>query len=238
MRHIVGLSGGKDSTALALRLAEVEPRDYEYICTPTGDELPEMQAWWNRLEVILGKPLIRITNPKAETLNDLIQIMGALPNHRQRWCTRMLKIEPTIAWCLKNGPCINYVGLRADEDEREGIYGDQVQSDFPFKRWGWGIKEVWSYLDSKGLADAIPVRTDCARCYGQRLSEWYRLWRDNPNLYWESAFQETVYGHTFRSPQRDTWPASLLDLAWEFNSGRKIRGGVEPKQNKCRACSL
>ncbi len=41
-RHIIALSGGKDSTAMALRLAKVEPRDYEYVITPTGDELPEM----------------------------------------------------------------------------------------------------------------------------------------------------------------------------------------------------
>ena len=39
MKHIIALSGGKDSTALALRLAEVEPREYEYVFTPTGDEL-------------------------------------------------------------------------------------------------------------------------------------------------------------------------------------------------------
>jgi 3'-phosphoadenosine 5'-phosphosulfate sulfotransferase (PAPS reductase)/FAD synthetase len=53
-RHIVGLSGGKDSTAMALRLAEVEPRDYEFICTPTGNELPQMLAHWAKLEALLG----------------------------------------------------------------------------------------------------------------------------------------------------------------------------------------
>lgn len=236
-RHIVGLSGGKDSTALALRLQEVEPRDYEYICTPTGDELPEMEQWWNRLETILGKPLIRITNEKVGSLNNLIQIMQALPNHRQRWCTRMLKIEPTIAWCIRNAPVKLYVGLRADEDEREGIYGDHVHSDFPFRRWGWGIKDVWGYLQQRGLADCIPIRTDCARCYAQRLAEWYRLWRDNPERFWDAAAQEERYNHTFRSPSRDTWPASLKELAKEFESGRKIRGGVEPPRS-CRVCSL
>ena len=49
MKHVIGLSGGKDSTALALRLAEIEPRDYEYICNETGNELPEMQAHWAKL---------------------------------------------------------------------------------------------------------------------------------------------------------------------------------------------
>ena len=42
------------------RLAEVEPRRYEYICTPTGDELPDMLAHWGRLESILGQPIIRL----------------------------------------------------------------------------------------------------------------------------------------------------------------------------------
>lgn len=238
VRHIVGLSGGKDSTALALALQILEPRDYEYICTPTGDELPVMHAWWHRLEIILGKPLIRITNPKAGTLNNLIQIMGALPNHRQRWCTRMLKIEPTIAWCIQNAPVTLYVGLRADEDEREGIYGDHVVSDFPFRRWGWGISDVWAFLEACGLANCIPERTDCARCYGQRIAEWYRLWRDNPFLYWDAVAQEISTGHTFRSAKRDTWPASLYLLSKEFESGRKIRGGVETSSKTCRVCSL
>ena len=60
MKHVVGLSGGKDSTALALRLAELEPRDYEYICNETGNELPAMQEHWSRLEQLLGKPIKRV----------------------------------------------------------------------------------------------------------------------------------------------------------------------------------
>lgn len=237
MRHIVGLSGGKDSTALALALQEKEPdKNYEYICTPTGHELDEMTAWWNRLEAILGKPLIRITN-RERTLTDLIYIHKALPNNRMRWCTRQLKIEPTIAWCVRNGPVKLYVGLRADEDEREGIYGDLVHSDFPFRRWGWGIDEVWGYLGSKGLADCIPVRTDCYDCYDQKIREWWALWKFHPELYRRAMAMEEVTGATYRSPTRDTWPAGLRALAAEFESGRKIHGGTEPR-TACRVCSL
>jgi hypothetical protein len=57
MKHIVAISGGKDSTALALHLAEIEPRDYTYLITPTGDELPEMVEHWEKLEQLLGKPV-------------------------------------------------------------------------------------------------------------------------------------------------------------------------------------
>ena len=60
-KHIVGLSGGKDSTALAIRLRELNPGiDYEYICTPTGNELPEVEVHWDKLECILEKKLTRL----------------------------------------------------------------------------------------------------------------------------------------------------------------------------------
>lgn len=57
MKHIIALSGGKDSTAMALRLAEVEPREYEYVITPTGNELPEMITHWRTVAEMLGATL-------------------------------------------------------------------------------------------------------------------------------------------------------------------------------------
>src|SRR5262245_26337796 len=110
MRHVVALSGGKDSTALALRLAEIEPRDYDYLITPTGNELPPMLDHWNNLERILGKQLIRVR--ASLDLLGLITFFNALPSFRARWCTRMLKIEPTIAWIENHSPVLLYVGLR------------------------------------------------------------------------------------------------------------------------------
>ena len=123
VKHIVALSGGKDSTAMALRLAEVEPRKYVYVCTPTSDELPDMFDHWKDLAKRLKAPLMPVTSGRS--LSGLIREYNALPNWRQRWCTRQLKIEPFKAFMFANVPAVSYVGLRADEEGRQGtVYGD------------------------------------------------------------------------------------------------------------------
>lgn len=232
-KHVVGLSGGKDSTAMALRLAEIEPNEYEFICNETGDELPEMQDHWARLEDMLGRPLVRVRHHRD--LNAEIEFQGMLPNVFARWCTRILKIEPTIAYmeALPPGSTL-YVGLRADEEDRRGLYGEDVTVDFPLRRWGWGLAEVVGYLDRRGVC--IPERTDCARCPYQRLGEWRDLYRRRPGIYQHAAGQEASVGATFRSPGRDTWPADLESLAREFDSGRRLR--EFKKAASCRVCSL
>lgn len=239
--HIVGLSGGKDSTCLALALKERTNQPLNFVCTPTGDELPEMAAHWERCEELLGQSIIRLDSGK--TLDSLIAGYKALPNWRQRWCTRELKIEPYDQFLREtaaDGPVVSYIGLRADEEGREGVdYAKNIANVtclFPLREWGWGLAEVWEFLDERGVI--IPKRTDCARCYGQRLSEWRDLWRDYPALYAEAEAQEVATGHTFRSPGRDTWPASLADLRREFESNRPLRERRDRKEGVCRACSL
>lgn len=99
--HVVALSGGKDSTAMALRLKEFNPStSYRYICTPTGRELPEMFEHWKKLGQILGHFIEPIMHPLG--LTGMIDHYNALPNYRMRWCTRELKIEPYERWLRKS----------------------------------------------------------------------------------------------------------------------------------------
>lgn len=247
MRHIVALSGGKDSTALALRLAEVEPREYEYVITPTGNELPEMVEHWKRLGELLGKPLTVISCGKS--LPSLIQIQRALPNNRQRWCTRILKIEPYEQFLFVAAPCVSYVGLRADEEEREGgLYAhiEGVEQRYPLREWGWREQDVVAYLDERGIR--IPERTDCAFCYDQTLREWWNLWKNHPEKWTQGegleAFVTDEHGETrsFRSPSRDTYPASMSEMRAKFERGRRPRHAGQLKlfggEGRCRVCSL
>lgn len=233
MKYVVALSGGKDSTAMALRLAETWPRPYTYLCTPTGNEMPAALAHWEKLEILLDAPLLRLTNG---TLQSWIKEFQALPNWRQRWCTRLLKIEPCLAYLKTVQPATLYVGLRADEEERKGIYSTEVICRFPLREWGWGIDDVHGYLQERNVT--IPKRMDCAWCYGQRLGEWKTLYREHPELYAEGEAWELQTGATFRSPGRDTWPASLAGLRKEFEAGRKVRGedATGETTEPCRVC--
>ena len=214
IKTIVAVSGGKDSTAMALRLREVEPdSNVSYICTPVGNELPEVFEYHDKLETMLGQKLTKLMPyGPIDGLEYLIHEMKMIPNHRARWCTRMLKIVPTIMFLEQHAPCVQCVGLRADEETRGGIYGDMegVSQRYPLREWGWGLSDVVSYLEDRGIC--VPERTDCAWCYGQRLIEWKRLWQRHPALYQQAIEIEQQYGHTFRSPQRDTWPAPLDEL--------------------------
>ena len=248
MKHVVALSGGKDSTALALRLAEVEPRDYIYVITPTGNEPPAMIAHWRKLADLFGKPLTIATEGKS--LHGEIKRQTMLPNHHARWCTRILKLDPYYAWMRANAPCVSYVGLRADEEGRTGMIfpeEDGITVDFPMQRWGWKIVDVWNYLSLRGVI--VPKRTDCVDCFWQTLAELYELWRDDrPAFYLGAEIEEYVSAargatYTFRSPQRDTWPASRRALGAEFEKGRIPTRSIEMADKRravgaCRVCTL
>ena len=245
--HIVALSGGHDSTAMSFLLKEREPRDYNYLCTPTGDELPEMFEFWRWLgsDNALGKKLIPIMNG---TLKSVIADQGTLPNFRMRFCTRILKIEPYRKFLKElaaGGPVVSYVGLRADEPGRAGgAYDDieGVEMRFPLREWGMGEDEVQSTLAERGIE--CPERTDCARCYHQRIGEWWMLWKHHNDLFEDAVADEKRYGATYRTPGRDSWPTSLDELAADFEMGAKPTASLRRmfrermEAGGCRVCSL
>lgn len=232
---------------MALRLAEAEPRDYTFVCTPTGNEPPAMFAHWRHCANLLGKPIRPIIR---HTLKGLIVAQKAIPNHRQRWCTRKIKLEPYYEWLDEQKPCVSYVGLRADEESRPGfIFPDApgVTMDFPMRRWGWDLADVTTYLELRGVT--IPPRTDCQWCFWQKLGEWYLLWRDDLPSYREAEALEKMVTlargdvRTFRSPQRDSWPAGLKELRERFEAGEVPTRSLDMMDRNrligsCRVCTL
>ena len=96
-RHILSLSGGKDSTALAVYMKDRNP-DMEYIFCDTGKELPETYEYLNKIEALLGKKIERLNSDYS--FDHWIKVYsGFLPSAQMRWCTKELKLKPFERFC-------------------------------------------------------------------------------------------------------------------------------------------
>jgi 3'-phosphoadenosine 5'-phosphosulfate sulfotransferase (PAPS reductase)/FAD synthetase len=211
-RHILGLSGGKDSTALAIYLRDRIPQ-MEYVFCDTQKELPETYEYLDRLQAYLGKNIHRLNATRG--FDHWLEIYGGyLPSSRMRWCTKMLKLKPFEAF-VGDDPVMSYVAIRADED-REGYISTKpnITPVFPFKQEGITYPDVMRILDESGLG--LPkyyewrTRSGCYFCFFQRKSEWVGLLERHPELYEEAKKYEKEDGDV-----RYTWSEreSLAELS-------------------------
>lgn len=139
IRHVLGISGGKDSAALAIYLKDKYPQlDIEYYSSDTGKELDETYQLIENLQVYLGKPIKILKAAEGSHLDPFDHFLkmfgGYLPSSNSRWCTKKLKLEPFEKY-VGNDLVVSYVGIRGDED-REGYISrrSNIQSIFPFRR--------------------------------------------------------------------------------------------------------
>jgi Phosphoadenosine phosphosulfate reductase family len=193
-RHILSLSGGKDSAALAIYMRDRVP-GMEYIFHDTEKELPETYEYLARLEAVLGKPITR-TSPTDSFDHWLSVYGGMLPSNHRRWCTRMLKLKPFESY-VGNDKVINYVGLRADED-RTGYISTKpnITAVYPFREAGLVRADIIRILEDSGLG--MPTYTEwgrsrsgCFFCFYQQKIEWVRLKERHPDLFEQAKLYET-----------------------------------------------
>lgn len=203
-RHILGLSGGKDSAALAVYMRDRVP-EMEYIFTDTLKELPETYEYLAKLEAYLGKPIVRLNADRG--FDHWLGVHGNyLPSPRSRWCTRILKLVPFERY-VGEDDVVTYVGIRADED-REGYISTKpnIRARFPFKEDGIKKADVFRILENAGLG--LPEyykwrsRSGCFFCFYQRKSEWLGLKENHPELFEEAKTYEKYDEETGR---RYTW---------------------------------
>ncbi len=188
-RHICGISGGKDSSALAVYLRNRVPQ-MEYFFCDTGAELPETYEYLDKLETALGKQIARLNARKG--FDHWFEVYrGALPSPQMRWCTKKMKIEPLEDW-IGDSPAISYVAIRADESGRKGYVSTKpnIKAVFPFVEDGIGHDDVLHILNEAGIG--LPsyygwrTRSGCYFCFYQRKAEWVGLAEKHPDL-WERA---------------------------------------------------
>lgn len=205
-RHLLGLSGGRDSAALAVHVRRTRPElDVEYFYTDTGKELPEVYEFLGRLEGFLGKPILRL-NPRRNFDFWLREYNHFLPSPQTRWCTRQLKLAPFEQWIrpmLDSGEKVfTYVAIRADEEYREGYSSKHpnLKVSLPFREEGVDKAGVLEILESSGVG--LPryydwrSRSGCTFCFFQQKIEWVRLRERHPEAFDEAkAYEKSAIEH-------------------------------------------
>lgn len=186
VRHICGISGGKDSSALAVYMRSRVP-EMEYFFCDTGAELPETYEYLDKLETALGKPITRLNARKG--FDHWFNVYrGALPSPQMRWCTKKMKIEPLEEW-IGTSPAISYVAIRADESSRKGYISTKanIKAKFPFIEDNVTRDGVMQILEAAGIG--LPdyyewrTRSGCYFCFYQRKAEWVGLADKHPDLW-------------------------------------------------------
>lgn len=203
VRHVLNVSGGKDSSAMALLMAgrirgleHFRQDGMEYLFCDTQKELPETYEYLARLEAELGSKITYL-NAKAGFDHWHKVFGGYLPSPQNRWCTKMLKLKPFEAH-VGNDPVISYVGLRADED-RIGYISTKpnIKTRYPLREAGIDYQGVIRVLEDSGLG--LPTfmkwgRTNsgCTFCFFQTPYEWVRLYETYPDKFEEAIKYETI----------------------------------------------
>jgi 3'-phosphoadenosine 5'-phosphosulfate sulfotransferase (PAPS reductase)/FAD synthetase len=160
VRHVLGISGGKDSAALAIYLKNLYPAmEIDYYSSDTGKELDETYQLINNLEVYLGKSISILKgaeNSHEDPFDHFLKMYGGfLPSSNSRWCTKKLKLEPFEKY-VSDDLVVSYVGIRGDED-REGYISRKtnIQSIFPFRRNIWSEDVIEKFLANRRIEESL-----------------------------------------------------------------------------------
>ena len=210
--HVISISGGKDSAALAIYLKEKYPdREFKYLFFDTEEELQDTYDYLNKLQSILGIK-VEYKFPEKSFKELLLQHNDYLPSPTERWCTRKMKLETFLNTMqeFKEYTIYNYVGIRADEN-RDGLIptDEHIVTVMPFKDDGITLNDVKRILHDAGVGlpayydvvydeeydiEYFRSRSGCYFCFFMRQIEWVWLWEKHPNEYKKAMeFEKSGY---------------------------------------------
>lgn len=234
----VSFSGGKDSTAMLLRLIELGEQIDEIVFADTGFEFPELYAYIDKIESHIGRKIIRL-KPQDKLWEKWFygevsrgankgNIRGFPLFAYPCWYSRESKVLPLQKHMVDAK--IIYVGIAKDEQQR---CSDDDFIKYPLVEWGWTEKDCADYLNSKGLMNPLYKnynRLGCFFCQKQSISSLYALWKTNKELWnkakWWDEESRKISGHGIKE-------APLIEYEERFNSGFVPK--QEPKYS-CESC--
>lgn len=215
--HIVSFSGGKDSTAMLLRMVEIDMQIDEIIFCDTGVEFPQMYDHLDRVEAYIGRPITRLS--RSNSFEDMLlhhvkkngTVGYSFPDFRNRWCTAYFKrdhIKSYLRQARKEKQVIEYVGIAADEPKRV------KDKRYPLVEWGWTEADCLKYCYERGFdwggLYKVFRRVSCWCCPLKGLDELRQLRKHFPEM-WGKLIE--WQGKTWRSFRSDY---SVLELETKF----------------------
>ena len=222
--HIVSFSGGKDSTAMLLRMIELNMQVDEIIFCDTGVEFPQMYDHLDKVEDYIKRPITRLSRPNSfeDMLLSHVKKNGTVgysfPDFRNRWCTAYFKrdaIKSYLRQVRNEKQVIEYVGIAADEPKRI------KDKRYPLVEWGWTEADCLRYcyergFDWGGLYNVFR-RVSCWCCPLKGLDELRQLRKHYPEL-WTKLIE--WQGKTWRSFRSDY---SVNDLELRFEKEEQVQ---------------
>lgn len=220
----MSFSGGKDSTAMLLRMIEENMKIDEIIFLDTGVEFPEMYNHIKQVEEYIGRPITKLKDEHSFEYYMLEHVKTRGKNKgqkgyswsdfRNRWCTSNLKKKVIKRYLrkYKDYRIIEYHGMAFDEPKR---IKDDPNIKYPLFEWKMVEKDALQYCYDRGftwggLYEKFD-RLSCFCCPLKSLKELEILYREFPHLWsklreWDSK--------TYRQFRADY---SILDLEEKFN---------------------
>lgn len=157
-KHIIGFSGGKDSTALLCWAKENLPEFTAVFCD-TGWEHPVTYAYVEEVNrQLLGGSLLVLKSKKYEGFADLVKRRGIVPGIFSRFCTQELKVFPLHDYFeTLDEEVVSYQGIRADESKaRAAMPQEQWVDDaggYTIKRplFHWTAEQCFALAKKHGI---------------------------------------------------------------------------------------
>lgn len=242
MRHIVAFSGGKDSTAMLLKMIDKGMKIDQIIFADTGFEQPDLYEYIERIETEIGRKvtILACKHPNPQSLSkkereDFLRsefrkwFYGIVTRGENKgkvrgfplivhpcWWMRESKVY-AIEHFTKQEDTITYLGIAYDEEER---VGKDSKIRYPLYEWKMTEADCVDYLNKRDLFNELYVNFDRLGCYicpKQGESSLYVIWKHYPEQWAELKFwdQETfrVKGHYIKGD------VSLKALEQSFQDG-------------------